>query len=173
MTFPLQFEAERIPYWAQRYDVDGDTKALEAGSRIAWGQYRPDDLRTIFRWKTGGRGISRLDGNSDPEIAEALAFATSAKTDRAAVAVLLGLRGVAVPVASAILTAIKPSRYAVIDFRALESLGCKSLDRTIDFYLRYLRFCRSLGEQQNVDLRTLDRALWQWSEENGTSVDVA
>jgi hypothetical protein len=87
--------------------------------------------------------------------------------------VLLGLRGVAVPVASAILTAIKPSRYAVIDFRALESLGCKSLDRTIDFYLRYLRFCRSLGEQQNVDLRTLDRALWQWSEENGTSVDVA
>jgi len=36
---------------------------------------------------------------------------------------------------------------------------------TINFYLNYLGECRRLAEANNVDLRTLDRALWQWSKE--------
>jgi hypothetical protein len=172
MTFALKFRPDRISYWASRYDVAGDAGALEAGSRIKSGRFSSDDLRTIFRWKTGGRGIGRLEGNSEDDIKDALSLATVAKTDRAAVAVLVGLRGVAVPVASAVLTTIEPTRYTVIDFRSLESLGSKSLDRTVDFYLSYLDFCRNLKDRHNVsDLRTLDRALWQWSKENGTPAD--
>jgi hypothetical protein len=70
-----------------------------------------------------------------------------------------------VPVASAILTTIDPERHTVIDFRALEALGCKSKDRTIDFYLVYLEACQSLAKTHRVSLRKLDRALWQWSSE--------
>jgi hypothetical protein len=70
-----------------------------------------------------------------------------------------------VPVASAILTAIDPERYTVIDFRALEALGNKSNDRTVNFYLAYLDACRQLAQEHQVSLRDLDRALWQWSSE--------
>jgi hypothetical protein len=122
-------------------------------------------LVTIFKWKTKGRGKTRLRKNSDAEIADALNLASHAETERAAVAVLLGLHGVQVPVASAILTAIDPERYTVIDFRALESLGCDSKDRSVNFYLAYLKTCRHLASKHKVTLRNLDRALWQWSSE--------
>ena len=121
-------------------------------------------LCRFFKWKTGGRGESRLEKNSDQDIADALKLATmDAKTNRAAMAVLMGLNGVLAPVASAILTAIKPERYTIIDFRALEALNIKQPYLTIDFYLDYLDECRRLASEYEVSLRTLDRALWQWS----------
>jgi hypothetical protein len=91
-----------------------------------------------------------------------------AETDRAAVAVLVGLNGVQVPVASAILTAIDPERFTVIDFRALEALGVTNATMTINYYLEYLDACRGLARENKVPLRTLDRALWQWSKERAS-----
>jgi hypothetical protein len=70
-----------------------------------------------------------------------------------------------VPVASAVLTAIEPERYTVIDFRALEALGSDSTDRSVNFYLAYLDFCRLLAKAHRIKLRDLDRALWQWSDD--------
>ncbi|HUO00623.1 MAG TPA: hypothetical protein VMU69_30880 [Bradyrhizobium sp.] len=50
------------------------------------------------------------------------------------------------PIASAILTAIiDPQRYTVIDFRALEALGSKTADRSVNLYLEYLRTCVRLA----------------------------
>jgi hypothetical protein len=62
-----------------------------------------------------------------------------------------------------------PQRYTVIDFRALESLGTKCSTFTVGFYLAYLKHCRELATQYNLSLRTLDRALWQWSYERKPS----
>jgi hypothetical protein len=163
--FSLQFKPAEMARLAKRYGYKSDDDALAAGSRIRAGHYGRQHLVTIFNWKTKGRGRSRLSGNSDGEIADALNLASHAKTERAAVAVLLGLRGVQVPVASAILTAIYPKRYTVIDFRALEALGCDSKDRSVNFYLAYLKTCRQLALKYDVTLRNLDRALWQWSSE--------
>jgi len=163
-SFQLQFAPAQIKELAYRYD-DEDTKALEAGQRIARGDYSRVNLEVIFRWKTRGRGISRLSRNSDTEILDALRLAVGAQTERAAIAVLCGLDGVEVPVASAILTAVDPERYTIIDFRALESLGVKSSWHTVDSYLAYLEQCRELARQNMVSLRELDRALWQWSKE--------
>jgi hypothetical protein len=49
--------------------------------------------------ENGGRGVSRLNRNADPEIADALKLAVHAQTERAAIAVLCGLYGVNIPVA--------------------------------------------------------------------------
>ena len=122
-----------------------------------------DNLLAIFVWKTGGRGRSRVLKNTPEEVADALRLAVSAETERAAIAVLRGLRGVDTPVASAIMTAVFPDRYTVIDFRALESLGTETPDRSVSFYLEYLHYCREKARECGVSLRTLDRALWQWS----------
>jgi hypothetical protein len=164
-SFQLQFHPADIAALAERYGPRQDDDALTAGCRIRNGASTRANFETIVRWKTGGRGITRLARNTDEEIADALSLAVRAKTARAAVAILVGLDGVAVPVASAILTTIDPERHTVIDFRALEALGCKSKDRTIDFYLVYLEACQSLAKTRRVSLRKLDRALWQWSSE--------
>jgi hypothetical protein len=163
--FKLLLDPTTIPMLAERYDYKSDADALAAGAQIRKDRFGREALLTIFEWKTGGRGRSRLKKNSDQEIADALKLATIAKTDRAALAVLMGLNGIGVPVASAILTAIDPTRFTIVDFRALESLNAEKADITIDFYLAYLEECRRLARENKVSLRTLDQALWQWSKE--------
>jgi len=168
MKFQLQCAADQLPALRDGYMRDGaaeDEKALAAGRRIASGERSRAHLMTVFEWKTGGRGRSRLKNNTDAEIDDALRLALDAKTERAALAVIVGLSGVAIPVGSAILTCLDPARYTVIDFRALTALGRKSVAPSVGFYLRYLIECRALAEQHGMTLRDLDRALWQWSKE--------
>jgi hypothetical protein len=167
-SFQLQFSPTQIGKLARGYGYEDDTEPLAAGRRIVAGECTRTNLEIIFRWKTGGRGISRLGRNSDFEIEDALRLAAVAETDRSAAAVLCGLFGVNVPVASAVLTAMDQQRFTIIDFRALESLGVTDYGATVDFYLQYLEHCRSLANQHGVGLRELDRALWQWSKERGT-----
>lgn len=133
--FELQFPRGEIKDLAARYQYEDDAKPLEAGQRIRRGEHSRANLEVIFRWKTGGRGVSRLNRNADMEIADALHLAVHAQTERAAIAVLCGLYGVDVPVASAVLTAIDPVRYTIIDYRALESLGVTDYVATVDLYL--------------------------------------
>jgi hypothetical protein len=67
---------------------------------------------------------------------------------------------------------MRPERFTVIDFRALESLGVKQAVLTVEFYLEYLGACRGLAKQHDIDIRDLDRALWQWSKENAKKGDM-
>lgn len=136
--------------------------AFAAGCRIAGGEYSKSPLLPIFCWKSH-RPKSLLATNTDADVADALRLATSATTERAAIAVLCGLRGVLVPVASAILTATFPDRFTVIDFRALETLGVALETPTVDHYLQYLAYCRGMADELTLSLRDLDRALWQHS----------
>ena len=179
--FRLQFATaddhetlKRILDYATRYLVnDGgaekDARALQAGAAIRSGQYTRGNFETIVYWKLEAflylKPGRNLDRNEDEEIADALRLAVDARTPRAAISVLCGLLGVRVPVASAVLTAIDPERYTVIDKRALHALGAASNDVTTELYLAHLGACRKLAGRYHVELRTLDRALWRWSEE--------
>jgi ribosomal protein L22 len=113
-----------------------------------------------------------LIGNSEEQIRKALAVAASPEASiRDAVEALTGLRGIDISVASAILAAIYPERYAVLDFRALDALGHARHD--IEFYEKYIAFCQQLAEHGSVKpqselpgptpLHALERALWEWS----------
>jgi hypothetical protein len=64
-----------------------------------------------------------VEANSDGDIRDPLRLAVEATTERAAIAVLTGLRGIEIPVASAIMAAIRPDHFTIVDFRALEALG--------------------------------------------------
>jgi hypothetical protein len=149
---------------AARYKAIDDEDALKAGRRIKAGECSRAHLQTIFKWKTKDRGKSRIARNSDAEIEDALRLTILAKEPRSGLAVLTGLYGVDIPVASAIATAIHPDRYTVIDRRALETLGYKGA-ANMPLYLEYLAYCTALATDWNMSLRTLDRALWQWSSE--------
>jgi hypothetical protein len=164
--FALRFPVEMIPALAADHVVgDDERRAFAAGRRIAAGGRAREDLMAIFAWKTRGRGRSRLACNADAEIRDALDLATTARTDRAAIAVLTGLAGVDIPVASAVMTAIDPGRFTVIDFRALWSLGVerRSPYYPVAYYLDYLAACRRIAAETSTNLRVLDRALWRYS----------
>jgi hypothetical protein len=166
VRFELAFAPYQIGELSSRYRNYDEEVVFEAGRRIAAGNFDIAELRAIFEWKTRGRGRSRLERNAPEEIEDALRLALAARTERSAVSVLRGLAGVDVPVASAIMTAVDPRRYTILDFRALFSLGAKRSYNSVDFYLAYLAACRRIAEAAGVDLRTLDRALWQYSKEN-------
>ncbi len=148
---------------AHEYMDPREKGAMAAGKEIRQGRSSGVHLRTIYEWKTRGRGRSRLNSYSEAEICEALQIAVNAAQPRSAIAVLTGLYGVHTPVASAIATVIHPDRYTIIDFRALHALGQSSVDNSIPFYLAYLDYCISLASRWDLPLRNLDRALWQWS----------
>ena len=157
-------------YWEESNSAvkDEERRTFEAGRVILNGDRSLSSLTTIVHWKSP-RIVPHLIKNSEDDLRVALDIAVNHTNVEEALTALTKLYGVGIPVASAILTAIHPDRYTVIDFRALEALG--STDVT--FYVAYLDFCRNLAEQNAVPaqidlpaptkLRALDRALWQWS----------
>ena len=162
VKFKLRFDPSEINALAKKYVYADNAAMLAAGKSIAEGDHSTGNLLKIVAWKSP-RSTARVERNTEADVADALRLAVSAKTERAAVAVLTGLRGVDVPVASAVMAAIAPDRFTIIDYRALEALGVKRPSPSLGVYLEYLGHCRELASQHGVSLRELDRALWQWS----------
>ena len=169
VKFSLRFPTTEISKWASKYPQDDDDGPLTAGKKIREGDYSRSNLETIVRWKSPRR-LGLIGRNTDSEIADALRLALSAQEIRSAFGVLMGLRGVGAPMASAILTAMDETKYTVIDYRALDALGVPDFDTNVNFYLlHYLPECKRLATEAQVSLRTLDRALWSWSKQNRRS----
>lgn len=97
---------------------------------------------------------------------DATGRALSAGDEATRIAALLELEGVGVPTASTLLYFAFPDDYPILDIRALESLGVKPRSTyPVSFWLEYLDACRTLARRAGVTLRTLDKALWQYSKE--------
>jgi hypothetical protein len=163
-NFHLQYDAADIPKLAAEYLAtlaDDDRKMEDAGRRIASGDFSRSNLVAICEWKSARR-IRLLKNNTDSEIEMALQQVIRATGVQEAVCSLIPLAGVGVKMASAILTAIDPERYTVLDVRALEALGVKD-SGDLNFYVQYVEACRSLAKKYGVTMRDFDRANWQWS----------
>jgi hypothetical protein len=60
-----------------------------------------------------------------------------------------------------------PNDYPIIDERALESLGQEAPRYySLNFWTEYLDACRAIAKDVGVPIRTLDKALWQFSKES-------
>ena len=167
----LQDLAEQFQREAGERERRLETEAFEAGTAIRNGDYTLGNVEAIVRWKSE-RAVHYLIGNSSASIRGALEVAAAPEASaHEAVTALLALHGVDLPVASAILTAIFPERYTVMDCHVLEAMGYPRQD--VHFYEDFLAFCGhvissgAMPEQSDVagtPLRSLDRALRQWSE---------
>lgn len=150
-------------------NIEKENRALDAGQRIREGEYGTDNLMMIVEWKSP-RPKPLVRANPNEDVEDALRTMVDCEDDRTCVASLTKLRGVQVPMASAILTAFNPNRFTVIDVRALETLGARQPSPTIDHYLVYLEFCRGTAKKLGVSLRDFDRALWQQSKNRGGKI---
>ncbi|RAN96518.1 hypothetical protein [Micromonospora noduli] len=161
---------EFVQRWSGRYQVK--QREFDVFGRIGpvvvnRGYYNRRDLLEVVRWKSP-RSTTYVDRNSDSDIEDVTRMALAAP-QRLRHRVLSLLNGVGVPIASALLTVCEPSVFTVIDYRAIETLRAHGELGRRSSYTRYLEVCSALADRVETDLRTLDRALWQWSKEKGKS----
>ena len=167
----LDHLAEQCWQKAGEREHELERAAYDAGTAIRNGEYSLANLEAIVRWKSE-RVVHYLIANGEAKICKVLEIAAAPGTSTSrSIEALMELRGVDLPIASAILAAIKPDLYNVLDYRTLEALGHARHD--IEFYVEYTAFCRRLAERGLVKvqsdlpgatpLHALERAMWEWS----------
>jgi hypothetical protein len=163
----LRFSKSELGFYAARYQYPvQETTVLDLKGTVAKrGWLTKDDLRTVAQWKAP-RAAGHIEDNPEEYVKEITAFALAATTERARIEVLTNLDGVRWPTASVILHFFHKEPYPIMDFRALWSV---SLDVPVQYsfayWWPYVESCRALSKETGLDMRTLDRALWQYSKE--------
>jgi hypothetical protein len=164
----LRFPPHQIPEIAAKYEYsisENELFALKPGIQER-GYLKKSELAKLAFWKAP-RSSGHVEGNSEEYVEEVTGFAFSARTERARVELLRVLNGVSWPTASVILHFFHKDPYPIIDYRALWSVSLDVPNQyTFNFWMVYVNFCRQLANENGVDMRTLDRALWQYSKEN-------
>ena len=164
----MRFPEKEIPLWASRYSYANDDKLenVIAPAVQSRGYFTKEDFLTLCRWKTR-RTQRRCAENEEAFINEVTRTALTSSNERLRIEVLTLLSGVGWPTASVILHFGFKDRYPIIDFRALWSLGIEKIP-PLNFALcsSYTNYCRKLARKSGVSMRTLDRALWQYSKQH-------
>lgn len=167
-NFTLRFELKDLEFWAEKYSYPGEELVMhEISPQIQQHQFiTPEQLVTLCNWKSP-RIRTRCAAN-DPEFIKSVthtAFTTS--NERLRIEILTLLSGVGWPMASVLLHWGHTDPYPILDFRALWSLGINVLPHyNFEFWWAYTQQCRLLAQEAAVSMRTLDRALWQYSKEH-------
>lgn len=164
----LRFELAQAKLLAQRYSytiAEEDLVVLRPTVQKR-GYLLKEELALLAYWKAP-RSAGHVKKNSDHLVREITGFALKTSSEQARIQVLTMLSGVSWPTASVILHFFHHDPYPILDFRALWSLSMDvPADYTFEFWRRYVETCRKLAIGWRIDMRTLDRALWQYSKEN-------
>jgi hypothetical protein len=142
-----------------------------------------DELREIGEWKSGGRIDHLLKQNVPNHVERRSTVAFRANNDVDKVEALMELKGVRVPVASAILTMHDPANYAVVDYRAFRALGVaeprlldpqnypdyaefmgsfQNYNSDPEAYSFYMDVVRNIAQREGILPREVDMALWAY-----------
>lgn len=153
--------------WATKYDYPRqETELIDLFSEIqSNGFITKNHLRLIAKWKSP-RSAGHIEKNTDEYIKEITGWSFSATDERSKIEVLTLLNGVQWPSASVILHLFSKEKYPILDFRTLWSVETEVPNQyTYSFWWPYVMFCRKLSKNNNISMRVLDRALWQYSKE--------
>jgi hypothetical protein len=166
--FSLRFPITQVPEIAARYSYPDDRLVQAIGERAkANGSYERAEFLAVCRWKTPRSSRLCAENQSDT-VGRVTRLALAQDTDEATrIGVHLDLKGVGWPTASVLLHFGARDPYPILDFRALWSLGYdRSPHYSFRFRQAYVAECRRLSGLAGISMRTLDRALWQYSKEH-------
>jgi DNA-binding transcriptional regulator YhcF (GntR family) len=165
--FLLRLPLAELRDVAARYPVVDDPE-IEAISRATRerGYYTREDFLKVSRWK-GVQVRPRREENDEETVLEVTRLALTTPIERLRIEALTLLHGVTWPSASVLLHFGHREPYPILEPRALWSFGIERPPEKyeFEFWWGYVQVCRSLAEETGVDMRTLDRALWQFSKE--------
>ena len=166
MSFRLRVHEGELASWAKRYSYPGDAE-MEAQVRPARarGHLLRREFLALCRWKTP-RSQPRCRRNGDDYIREVTRIALGTKNEELKIRMLLLLDGVSWPTASVILHFCDRGKYPILDVRALWSVGLRRVPAySFTLWHAYTLFIRSINRRTGLSMRTIDRALWQYSKE--------
>ncbi len=178
--------AELIPYRTSSddYDVTERLKAQFARLRRERSPLylTPEEFDEILRWKLRsqyGRQEERRKANTEEVIQTVTGAALSVThpdegyETELRLGILCSIRGVGVPVASAVLALVFPEKYAVIDFRGWRQVfGQERRTFLIADYKRYLREVRRLATELGWPVQEVDMAIWAYDRANRSKHDT-
>ena len=167
-SFKIRFTPDQITEIASRYADSQDDPIIEnVIPGVLKSRYlTKDNFLALCNWKTvRTRNLCR--SNDSNFIKEISAIALNSNNEKIKIEALTLLDGVNYPTASTILHFSTKFKYPILDYLALWSLRTEVPKKyTFDFWWAYTKYCRKLAGENGVSLRTLDRALWQYSKEN-------
>jgi hypothetical protein len=142
-----------------------------------------DEFDRVLQWKLRGqygRQQERRKANTDDVIRVVTGAALSIEHPdkdyeiELRFGILGALRGVGVPVASAILALVFPERYAVIDFRGWRQVFGEDKEQfSVSDYKRYLPKIQNLAQELGWPVQEVDLAIWEYDRINGGKAAAA
>ncbi len=126
-----------------------------------------NELIKICKWKSA-RAIWHIRKNTPAEIRKITGDALATQSEKKRIELLTMLRGVSIPMASAILMLTNPKRYGVIDIRVWQLLyEMKAVDTnpggksfSSDQWCEFLAILRQYAKKHNVTARVIERTLF-------------
>jgi hypothetical protein len=165
--FRLRFPPSEVAFWAARHACadDGAVEAIGEEARQR-GWYTRDEFLAVSRWKSARTHIL-CERNTEAAVVEATRLALHVHDQPSRVTAITTLQGVGFPTASVLLHFAHGDPYPIIDNRVLWSLSVDPppTAHSFEFWWQYVGTCRTLADEAGVSMRTLDRALWQYSKE--------
>ena len=133
------------------------------------GGFSRDEFLAMCRWKSP-RVMGKCQRNSAATIRRISRAALATRSEQKRMNLLTSLRGVSVPMASAILTLVDPKRYGVLDIRVWQLLcamdSVRANPRGVGFnfknWYHYLRKLRDHAREMGVSARTVERTLFEY-----------
>lgn len=126
-----------------------------------------NELIKIGKWKSPRtKKHCSSPVNDDCTVKSITKFSFSTRSERARIESLFVFKGVSWPTASTILHFAFPNKYPILDFRVLEAIKWeKPSQYNFVFWQKYCSHLRKLAADIKIDLRVLDKALWQMSKD--------
>jgi hypothetical protein len=150
-------------------DEDEATARLcrELRAARARGYLTRSELLAVCRWKSP-RAIHQVRANSPKRVRAATTSALGTRSEPRRLEALVRLRGVSVPMASAVLTLVDPRRYGVIDIRVWQLLhargavtrNAEGVGLSAGNWRQFLAVIRHFARKLRVKARDVERALF-------------
>lgn len=166
-SFNLRFSESLIPKYASEYSYDqSEDTVLSLISTIkAQKHITKEQLLTICHWKSPRNINAKF--NESGFVEEITRISLSARNERTRIEILTLLDGVQWPTASAILHLYHGAKYPILDVRALWSCGIDAVPTySYNFWIQYVDFIRDISNRNKLEMRIVDRALWEYSNQN-------
>jgi hypothetical protein len=171
----MRFNKNQILKYASLYDSryrNKDDASIEIKIKGVLKNRNPkfltrNELIKICKWKSPRtkKHCSNIV-NDDCTVKAISQFSFSTKSERAKIESLFVFKGVNWPTASTILHFAFPNKYPILDFRVLESIKWeKPSQYNFVFWQKYCAYLRKIAKDLKIDIRVLDKALWQISKD--------
>lgn len=157
--------SQNIEHYIDQYDLE---KAIfQMGEKILnRGWLNKDEFLTICLWKSR-RPKQLYYLNSSEEIINKTKLCFKEGDELKKIQILIGLKGVRIPTASAILSVTNHVDYPIIDERCIQSLKYLGQIRwttiTENNWLEYLKIIRNLAKENGKSAREIEKGLFAYN----------